>query len=261
MQMNHPNPTETPDSNSMTHWKEESKDPCIVPLREAMKKRLEGMLRTTTLDRIAFITEAVRGKRTLDIGCVENDADHYTREEWLHNHVLKSASACLGIDILEAEVESLKQKGYNVRFHDITKAPLEETFEVIVSGEIVEHIGNIDGLLSNCRRSLEPGGKLILSTPYPWFIGVSFRHTVSSMYFPGSLEHVTWYDPANFAELATRHGYVFESYAGIEPLPLRGSWKRNAFEAFAGSIRRGHIPFLTPLCGCRSILYILTVPA
>lgn len=247
-------------SESPAHWKNESKDPCTIDLRVGMKRRLEKMLSTTTLDRIKFITEAVRGRRTLDIGCVENDADHHTREEWLHNHIVKSASQCLGIDILEAEIESLRGKGYDVRCHDITQQTLEEKFEVIVSGEIVEHIGNIDGLLKNCRRCLEPGGKLILSTPYPWFIGVSFRHTFSGMYLPGSLEHVTWYDPANFAELATRHGYEFEMYAGIEPLPLPGGFKRNAFEGFAGAIRRGRIPFLTPLSGCRSILYVLKSP-
>lgn len=231
-----------------------------MDLRQAMKLRLEKMLTTTRLDRISFITEAVRGKRTLDIGCVENDADHYTREEWLHNHILRAASGCLGIDILEGEIESLRAKNYNVRCHDITKAPLDEKFEVIVSGEIVEHIGNIDGLLKNCLQCLKPGGRLILSTPYPWFIGVSFRHTFAGMYLPGSLEHVTWYDPANFAELAARHGYEFEAYAGIEPLPLRGSFKRNTFEAFAGAIRRGKIPLLTPLSGCRSILYVLKSP-
>lgn len=246
---------------STTHWKDESKDPCTIDLRMAMKRRLEAMLKTTTLDRIAFITDAVRGKRTLDIGCVENDAEHYTRDEWLHNHVVKSATDCLGIDILQAEIELLRSKGYNVLCHDITKAPLDAKFEVIVSGEIVEHIGNIDGLLANCRKCLEPGGRLILSTPYPWFIGVSFRHTFDGFYLPGSLEHVTWYDPANFAELATRYGYEFEMFAGIEPLPLRGGLKRNTFESFARAIRRGQVPLLAPLAGCRSILYVLKTPA
>jgi len=245
---------------STEHWKNESKDPCTMDLRVAMKQRIEKMLTTANLDRIAFISDAVRGKRTLDIGCVENDAEHHTREEWLHNHIVRAASSCVGIDILETEIGLLRSRGYNVRFHDITQSPLDATFEVIVSGEIVEHIGSIDGLLKNCRQCLEPGGRLILSTPYPWFIGVSFRHTFSNVYLPGSLEHVTWYDPANFAELAARHGYKFEMYAGIEPLPLKGSFKRTVFESFARAIRFGKVPLLTPLCGCRSILYVLQVP-
>lgn len=250
-------PNHIVNSNNIDHWKQASKDPCTTELRVAMKQRLEEILHTTTLDRISYLRDMVRGKRVLDIGCVENDADHHTREEWLHNHLRDSASYILGIDILDREIETLRERGYNVKCHDITRAPLAEKFDIIICGEIVEHIGNIDGLLENCRQSLEPGGQLVFSTPYPWFIGVSFRHTVSGMYFPGSLEHVTWYDPANFAELSARHGYAFERFSGIEPLPLEWSFKRKLFEAFAKMIRKGSIPFLAPLSGCRSILYEL----
>jgi 2-polyprenyl-3-methyl-5-hydroxy-6-metoxy-1,4-benzoquinol methylase len=248
------------DANQNTHWRALAKDPNTLEVRVEMRERLRHQLQTTNLDRIAYLTEAVRGKNVLDIGCVENDADHSTRNEWLHNHLRRTSSVCLGIDILEGEIRSLKDKGYNVLCHDITKSALDKKFDVIISGEIVEHIGNIDGLLSNCRKCLVPGGRLLLSTPYPWFIGVSFRHTVAGADFPGSLEHVAWYDPANFAELASRHGYEFECYSGIMPLPLEWSWKRRIFEKFAGAVRKGDVPFFTPLSGCRSILYELRNP-
>ena len=239
------------------HWKERAKDPCFPHLREDRKRFLKGIHKSAHLDRMSFLVEAVRGKRVLDIGCVENDADHHTREEWLHNHIVKASAECLGLDILESEVDSLKTKGYNVRYHDITQSPVEGTFDVAVCGEIVEHIGNIDGLLSNCRKSLVPGGQLIMSTPYPWFIGVTARHTLAGIYFPGSLEHVAWYDPSNIAELANRHGYLFEMFAGVNPLPLPGSLKRRAFEWFAKQIRYNRVPVLDPLTGCRSLLYVL----
>jgi len=239
------------------HWKNQAKDPCFPHLREDRKKFLEGIYKGAHLDRMEYIVESVRGKRVLDIGCVENDAEHHTREEWLHNHIVRASSECLGLDILDSEIKLLLEKGYHVKYHDITQSPVDQKFDIAVCGEIVEHIGNIEGLLQNCRKSLFPGGRLIFSTPYPWFIGVSARHTFAGLYFPGSLEHVTWYDPSNMAELAIRHGYTFEMFAGINPLPLSGGLGRTAFEWFAKQIRYSRVPGLDPLSGCRSLLYLM----
>jgi 2-polyprenyl-3-methyl-5-hydroxy-6-metoxy-1,4-benzoquinol methylase len=247
--------------NEMTeHWKNKSKYPDAIDSRIAMKRILEKIMKGASLDRIKYIKDVVKGRRTLDIGCVQHDASRQTKAEWLHDHIVNSASFCLGLDILESDIQSLRSKGYNVLCHDLTIAPVKEKFEVIVCGEIVEHIGNIDGLLQNCRQCLEPGGQLILSTPYPWFIGVSLRHMLAQGYLPGSLDHVAWYDPVNFSELAARHGYVLEMYAGIEPRPVVGGWKRNAFEAFCALVRKGSIPLIAPLSGCRSVLYVLKCP-
>ena len=44
--------------------------------------------------------------------------------------------------------------------------PVEEgSFDVVVAGEIIEHVPNPDLLLREIRRALRPGGTLIVSTP------------------------------------------------------------------------------------------------
>lgn len=42
----------------------------------------------------------------------------------------------------------------------------DESFEVIVASEIIEHIGNPKNFVSELIRCLKPGGKLIITTPY-----------------------------------------------------------------------------------------------
>jgi 2-polyprenyl-3-methyl-5-hydroxy-6-metoxy-1,4-benzoquinol methylase len=241
----------------MSSWQEKSKDPNLELVRRERRDLLDQALRRSPVDRISFITDLVYGKRTLDIGCVTHDASYAAQADWLHGHVAKAASYCLGLDILEPDVELLRAQGYNVLCHDITRSPVSQKFDVIVCGEIAEHIGNIDGLLANCRTCLEPEGRLVLTTPYPWFLGVTLRHSMRGAYFPGSVDHVAWYDPSNIAELAIRHGYELESSAGVVPLPQRGGVGRNLFEGLVSTIRKGWMPFISPLVGCRSLIYVL----
>ena len=241
----------------MSTWQEKSKDPNLEPMRRERRDLLDQTFRRSPVDRISFITDLVYGKRTLDIGCVTHDATYAALAEWLHGHVAKAASYCLGLDILEPDVELLRAQGYNVRCHDITRSPVSEKFDVIVCGEIAEHIGNIDCLLANCRTCLEPEGRLVLTTPYPWFLGVTLRHSMRGAYFPGSVDHVAWYDLSNIAELAIRHGYELESFAGVVPFPQRGGVGRTLFEGLVGAIRKGWMPFISPLVGCRSLIYVL----
>jgi hypothetical protein len=49
-----------------------------------MKGILEKIMNGASLDRIKYIKDVVKGRRTLDIGCVEHDASHQTKAEWLH---------------------------------------------------------------------------------------------------------------------------------------------------------------------------------
>jgi 2-polyprenyl-3-methyl-5-hydroxy-6-metoxy-1,4-benzoquinol methylase len=241
----------------MSTWQEKAKDPNVEVVRRERRDLLKRTFHPSPEDRISFISKLVSGRRTLDVGCVTHDASYAAQAEWLHGHVAKAASYCLGLDVLEFEVNSLRAKGYNVLCHDITRLPVGELFEVVVCGEIIEHIGNVDGLFANCKKCLVPGGRLILTTPYPWFLGVTLRHSMTGAYFPGSVDHVTWYDPSNVAELATRHGYELESFAGVVPLPQRAGVGRSLFEGLIRVIRKRWIPFISPLVGCRSLMYVL----
>jgi 2-polyprenyl-3-methyl-5-hydroxy-6-metoxy-1,4-benzoquinol methylase len=61
----------------------------------------------------------------------------------------------LGVDVLEHEALALRDEGFDVRVHDLTVEPLAERFDVIVAGEVIEHVGAPERLLANCRRMLD----------------------------------------------------------------------------------------------------------
>jgi len=44
---------------------------------------------------------------------------------------------------------------------------IDDCFDTVTAGEIIEHVTNLDSFLKEISRVLKPGGKLIISTPNP----------------------------------------------------------------------------------------------
>ncbi len=96
-----------------------------------------------------------RGK-VLDIGCGNGD---YAYE--LHN---------MGFDVLAADMDVERFRyGNKIKFQkcNVTdKLPFENnSFDFIVFAEVIEHLKNPYDVVSELKRLLKPGGKIVLSTP------------------------------------------------------------------------------------------------
>jgi len=128
--------------------------------------------------RIQEILKYVAGKKVLDLGCVQHSSNKATRADWLHGIISKYASYCLGVDLLEKEVKKLNELGYNIICADVEKMDLpEKDFDVIVAGELIEHLANPGLFLENCRNHLKDDGLLIITTPNP-FCFIHFRRSI-----------------------------------------------------------------------------------
>lgn len=188
-------------------------DPRVMELRRLTisKARAEALIR----DRVSYFCDLVRGKSVLDIGIVEHTREAVHSPHWLHGHLKRHAARCLGVDVLDSEVEYLKQQGYNVVLADITQAPLAEKFDIIVGGEVLEHLDAPGMFMKNCAAMLDPGGRLVISVPNPWYINPVLKSCFRQYTFLDSADHVAWYDPSTLLELGQRHGFELERFAGI----------------------------------------------
>lgn len=117
------------------------------------------------LDRYARIAALVSGKTVLDIGCVDHDLMNRDRSHWLHDHLCAHAGEVVGVDICREEVEKLAKEGYQVVCADATQFDLKRTFDVVVAGEILEHVVNAGAFLECACRHMSPDGILIATTP------------------------------------------------------------------------------------------------
>ncbi|HMI18417.1 MAG TPA: methyltransferase domain-containing protein [Sphingomonas sp.] len=123
------------------------------------------------VDRLGFIAELCRGKRVLDVGCLDETAiDKHHTESWLHGRISAVAERVIGIDSSANIPSNGLQTGPRsiiVRGDGIDPAvPQLHDMEVdkIVAGEFIEHIDEPLLFFRNIKRRF-PGRELVVSTP------------------------------------------------------------------------------------------------
>lgn len=155
--------------------------------------------------KIRFILDYAAGKDVLDLGCVHHDPEAYQSEYWVHRALHRYARSVIGLDIVAPGIPYLQKLGYDVRYGDAQDFDLSETFDVIVAGDIIEHLDNVSGFLESCKRHLRPGGALLLSTPNPWHWKFIIQ-AVLKKEVPNNPEHTCWFCPRTMRQLLARHG-------------------------------------------------------
>ena len=167
----------------------------------------EYVAASSVVDRTEFILDMCRGKDVLDMGCVCHDESFYNRDDWQHARIKGVARELLGLDYLKDDVEKLRNKGFNVICADATrKIDIDKTFDVIVAGDLIEHLVNFEGFFDNISRLLNKGGKVILSTPNPFYAG-EFHYVSFKRAYLINPEHTCWIDPLAMQQLVSRFGF------------------------------------------------------
>lgn len=133
------------------------------------------------LEKPAFFGEIgdVQGKTILNLGCGSGE------ECWFHiNH---GAALVHGIDISKSLIEHAKylelpNKNISFEVGDIGNMTFERNmpfggYDFVVSSLTFHYIENWNSMLSNIKRVLKPGGRLVLSTHHPVKWGSQTKRT------------------------------------------------------------------------------------
>jgi ubiquinone/menaquinone biosynthesis C-methylase UbiE len=109
--------------------------------------------------RYAFACRFVKGKRVLDVACGEGYGSASLQQA--------GAANVIGIDVSPETCEHARQKyGVDARCASAEKIRLpNNSIDIVVSFETIEHLPNPLRFLDECARVLAPGGRLIISTP------------------------------------------------------------------------------------------------
>lgn len=206
----------THDPKSVTtgidNWRDLSEDPNAPAVQAYLRATLRAARQPTIADVNAFLLDFVRDQTVLDIGIVAHTIEQADDPRWRHNRIRSVAASTLGIDILAAPIAQLQRRGYDVRLVDATSdTDLQQRFNRVVIGDVLEHVDNPVALLRFAGRHLAPTGRVLCSTPNPFYIG----HIVSTLRagtFIANAEHVTWITPTMALELARRAGLRLFAY-------------------------------------------------
>lgn len=159
-----------------------------------------------------FIETFVTGKDVLDIGPAElmGTTNRSKWENSIFKRISRAANRHVGLEQNAEQIRPLRELGYDIRQGNAQGFDLGEKFDVIVAGELIEHLSN-PGLFLDCaRKHLRPNGTLLLTTPnrfaFPEFAS-AFVHNRLPSYSKPIAKHVTSFDENLLQDLLRRHGF------------------------------------------------------
>ncbi len=93
----------------------------------------------------------------------------------------------------------------------------DESFDCVISSQVIEHIAFDESIFSEMCRVLRTGGRLILGTPDYATIGWRIIEPIYGFLMPGGYksEHITHYTLDQLRQLLARHGIEIEETAYI----------------------------------------------
>jgi 2-polyprenyl-3-methyl-5-hydroxy-6-metoxy-1,4-benzoquinol methylase len=122
--------------------------------------------------RIKILNEIIKGKSIAHFGA----ADHpFTRERLddhslLHYKLNKNCVNLKAFDISLEGLEILEKNGYESEYCDINSSvPDLDGIDLVVFGEIIEHLGSPQAALENIGKGMISGAQILVSTPNAFY--------------------------------------------------------------------------------------------
>jgi 2-polyprenyl-3-methyl-5-hydroxy-6-metoxy-1,4-benzoquinol methylase len=111
------------------------------------------------LRKCSKLIKALRPGRLLDIGCADGAwGMHWQSQGWVAS----------GVDIDRKHVDIACKSGIDAKFCDLNAGDIpfsDGEFDLVFAGEVIEHLIDTDGFLSELARCTRQGGHVILTTP------------------------------------------------------------------------------------------------
>jgi len=182
-------------------------------------------------NRYDFIRERVRAKQVLDVGCCGfNVADGRKRENFLFDVLCETAENVCGMDLDAEQVAVLQKEGHPVWCMDAQEQMPSFMFDVIVAGNVIEHMECPADFLGIAVDHLNPGGEIIVTTGNPYAL---FNWACIGMFGVPmiSAEHTMWLCPSTMRRMASAVGLRLKETYSFDH-------SRFALARLAGRIRR-----------------------
>jgi 2-polyprenyl-3-methyl-5-hydroxy-6-metoxy-1,4-benzoquinol methylase len=133
------------------------------------------------------------------------------------NMLAETANSVVGIDKTEDVIQHAKvnYEQTNLTFERTKPAEEsslsfgEDTFDLVVSSQVIEHVLDVDAFFSEIRRVLRPGGRVVIATP---------NRATRLFWFqqPWNRHHVTEFSQDGLQQAMTQH------YSKVEVLGMTG---------------------------------------
>ena len=185
-----------------------------------------------------------RGRRVVHVGFVDEKRMEAKLDEgtWLHARLAGSAAALVGLDVHEEGVSEARERGFEAFAVDAQDPEAVAALgltpaDVVIAGEVVEHLDAPGPFLRAMRTLAAADGLLVLTTPNAYrLLNFLAPVTGAELVHP---DHTAWHSPHTLRTLLERNGWRLEGAAYYQNSP-RAGWGpralavRSAARALAG---------------------------
>lgn len=166
----------------------------------------------TLVDRFAYLRDLTRGRRVVHVGFVDAGCQQLNEESgaWLHEHLAAAASELVGLDLDDAGVADARTRGYEAyavdcRDGDAVRALGIAPADVVVAGEVIEHLDDPGRFLDGLHALVAPGGVLVVTTPNA--AGLVNAAALLGNYEVNHPDHIALYTCTTLDTMLRRHGW------------------------------------------------------
>ena len=157
------------------------------------------------LRRSFLLSRVAAGERVLDLGCGAGEFAAALAAE---------GAEVLGADVAEEPLRRARAAHPGLRLclleHEARWQLRDAQFDAVWAGEVIEHVADTSAWLSELRRVLRPGGRLLLSTPSlgprQLLLAALSRRAFAERFDPRS-DHLRHYSRATLAALIADFGF------------------------------------------------------
>jgi len=173
------------------------------------------------VQRVDFIKDQCRGKRVLHLGCTNYPytEDAIQKNMLLHFELEKCSNELYGFDFDQPGIDILVNAGsknlFQANLERLENVPLDKTFDIIIAGEMIEHLSNAGLFLSGIKRFMDHDTRLILTTVNAYcamrFIIYTLRGRGGENE-PVHPDHVSYYSYRTLKLMLDRHDFDLNEF-------------------------------------------------
>jgi len=196
------------------------------------------------VDRIKEICRLCRERSVLHLGFVQHRLwrERLKQGRWLHSKLSLVADHLVGFDYLEEEVHAIKEEfNYECYVVDVEKIEenfLDKRFDIIVCGELIEHLSNPGKMLEGIKKFMHQRSVLIVTTPNPYSqqrIRLIQKDKLEKNWL--NKEHTMWFTYETLKQLLRKHGFQEVEYKYYDIIPNRmGTVKKGIVKLITGKL-------------------------
>lgn len=173
------------------------------------------------VQRLEAIRQLCTGKDVLHLGCTNYP---YTKEAidndmLLHFELEQITAHVTGFDFDQAGIDILAEHGsrdlFRADLEQLEDVECDKTFDVIVAGEMIEHLNNPGLFLNGIKRFMRPETRLVITTVNAYcamrFVIYGLRGKGGSNE-PVHPDHIAYFSYSTLSLLLKRHDFIIDDF-------------------------------------------------